>query len=84
MNAYRNIKKTGPLLTFCLKKEKQSEEMTLMSRRKGTAQVEPDLCIFEANNSRDDYHGYSPYRKGTIIRENLASLIKATRITSNK
>jgi hypothetical protein len=56
----------------------------MINRRKGNSQVEPDLCIFEAINTRDDYSGYTPYRKGTMIRENLSSLFKATRITSNK
>ena len=85
MNAFVCITKSGPLCMFNIKKEKGSEEMGLINvRRKGTPQVELDLCIFESSNSRDDYSGYSPYRKVTMIRENLSSLFKATRITSNK
>lgn len=36
------------------------------------------------SNSREEASGYSPYMHGGLVRENLASLIKNTRIASNK
>jgi len=81
----RHVRPHGPLCLFTIKKEKQqTEDIASHKRRQGAVTIsESDQFIFEYI-PQQDYQRYNPYPQGGMVRETQTSLLKYTRITSNK